>query len=507
MIFLDLLLFMCCAALLEARPLQQPEASWPPQIPKTWDEQALASLEVPFVEPEFSPQHISASYYYGIPVRPIYKSYPIYAPEKEPSGYVEWLKQQKPEIAFDAALLKTKEDWIAAGEIVFDAPIVYGSLFIPASDVLYVRDPAWYRLTGTPVAKDGVMPFYRYVIREAGKIEIGLLSCGSCHTRVMSDGSIIKGAQGNFPFDRAMAYDYRTGIEDVSMARTAERTLYAVPWLKPDPHAPVEQMSKEEIAALHDAIPAGVAARHGSSPANPIRIPDLFNLQDRRYFDATGLIQHRDIGDLMRYAALNQDGDFLAKHGDFIPQEAFGPIPDDPAKYEFGRYSDEQLYALALYVYSLQPPKNPNKFDDRAAAGQKIFEREGCAGCHTPPFYSNNKLTPVRGFKIPPEHFKQFDIKKICLNTNPDLALKTRRGTGYYKVPSLRHLWVRNAFEHNGSVTALEDWFNPDRTEEDYVPTEFVGYGVKTRAVEGHPFGLNLSEEDRKALIAFLKTL
>ena len=500
---LGLFFLMSFAANLEA----QPEANWSPQIPTTWDEQALASLEVPLVDSSFSPKHISAGYYYGIPVRPIYKSYPIYAPDKEPAGYIDWLKQQAPEVVFDVARLKTKEDWIKAGELVFDAPIVYGSLFIPASDTLYVRDPAWYRITGTPVTKEGVMPFYRYVIREQGKIEIGVLSCGMCHTRVMADGSIIKGAQGNFPFDRAMANDYRTGVDDVNAARAGERTLYAAPWLKPDPHAIVAQMTQEEIAARHEAIPPGVAARHGGSPMAPMKIPDLFNLQERKYFDATGLVQHRDIADLMRYAALNQDGDFLAKHGDFMPQEAFGPIPNDPAQYEFGRYSDEQLYALALYVYSLPPPPNPNRFDALAGRGQKVFEREGCTGCHTPPLYSNNKLTPVRGFKIPPEHFKQFDIKDICLNTNSDLALKTRRGTGYYKAPSLRHVWARGPLEHSGSVATLEDWFNPDRVYDDYVPTGFRGHGVKNRAVEGHPFGLELSDEDRKALSAFLKTL
>ncbi len=203
----------------------QAQHNRPPVIPKTWDEQALASLEVPLADSAFSPQHISARYYYGIPVRPIYKNYPIYTPDKEPTGYVEWLKRQSPEIAFDAAKLQTKEDWIKAGELVFDAPIVYGSLFIPASDTLYVRDPAWYQKVNPPVTKDGMMPFYRYVIRGKGKVEIGLISCAMCHTRVMPDGSIIKGAQGNFPFDRAMAYDYRTGIDDVNMARAAERTL------------------------------------------------------------------------------------------------------------------------------------------------------------------------------------------------------------------------------------------------------------------------------------------
>jgi hypothetical protein len=39
------------------------------------------------------------------------------------------------------------------------------------------------------------------------------------------------------------------------------------------------------------------------------------------------------------------------------------------------------------------------------------------------------------------------------------------------------------------------------------VPTGFVGSGVKSRAVKGHTYGLSLSEQDREALIAFLKTL
>jgi len=39
------------------------------------------------------------------------------------------------------------------------------------------------------------------------------------------------------------------------------------------------------------------------------------------------------------------------------------------------------------------------------------------------------------------------------------------------------------------------------------VPTGFTGYRVKTRAVKGHEFGLKLSPDEKKVLIAFLKTL
>jgi hypothetical protein len=172
-----------------------------------------------------------------------------------------------------------------------------------------------------------------------------------------------------------------------------------------------------------------------------------------------------------------------------------------------GRYSDEQLYALALYVYSLQPPPNPNKFDAAAAHGQKVFDREGCVMCHTPPLYTNNKLALAEGFTPPPGADKKYDILPISVGTDPNVALKTRRGTGYYKVPSLKGVWYRSMFGHSGWCATLEDWFDPRRPRDDYVPTGFKPYGEKTYAVKGHPFGLALSEQDRKALIAFLRTL
>ena len=95
----------------------------------------------------------------------------------------------------------------------------------------------------------------------------------------------------------------------------------------------------------------------------------------------------------------------------------------------------------------------------------------------------------------------------MSVGTDPNLALRTRRSTGYYKVPSLKGVWYRGPFEHNGSVATLEDWFDPRRLRDDYVPTGWKGYGAKTRAVKGHEFGLKLSSDDKRALIDFLKTL
>src|SRR5215472_9226011 len=92
-----------------------------PTIPKTWDDAAMATLEVPLANPVGSPKHVSADYYYKIPVRPIYKQYPLYAPGYEPPGYLDWLKQLEPIVVWGevngkriAPPLKTEADWIKA---------------------------------------------------------------------------------------------------------------------------------------------------------------------------------------------------------------------------------------------------------------------------------------------------------------------------------------------------------------------------------------------------------
>ena len=133
--------------------------------------------------------------------------------------------------------------------------------------------------------------------------------------------------------------------------------------------------------------------------------------------------------------------------------------------------------------------------------------KAGCVTCHTPPLYTNNKLTPVNGFEPPKDHFEKYDIFNVSVETDSVSALYTRRGTGYYKIPSLRGVWFQSAFFHNASLTTLEEVLDPKRLMPDFVPTGFMPPHLKSMAVKGHPFGMELSKEEKKALIAFMKTL
>jgi CxxC motif-containing protein (DUF1111 family) len=228
-------------------------------------------------------------------------------------------------------------------------------------------------------------------------------------------------------------------------------------------------------------------------------MPDLIGLKERKYLDHTATHLHRNIGDLMRYAALVS----FADSADFGPHHMLAP----ETRRATVRLPDEALYALALYIYSLQPPKNPNPFDEKAKAGQSIFVRERCTSCHTPPLYTNNKLTLAEGFTPPKDAPATLDVMPLSVGTDPGSALGTRKGTGYYKVPSLKGVWYRGHYLHDGAAASLEEMFNSDRLNEAYVPGGFIPPGAKTRAIKGHEFGLKLPIEEKQALIAFLKTL
>ena len=251
-------------------------------------------------------------------------------------------------------------------------------------------------------------------------------------------------------------------------------------------------MSLNQFIEAGLAAPPGVSVRANTSLVLPPQIPDLIGVRERVFLDHTGIVRHRNIGDLMRYTTLAQDFFVAEVHGE-------GEARRMPSQ----RYSDAQLYALSLYLYSLRPPANPNPFDAAAERGKRLFDREGCSRCHTPPLYTNNKLIPVEGF----DSGNNPDVGAPPIGVDPRYTLDSRKATGFYKVPSLNGVWYRGPFGHHGSAATLEDWLDPARLRPDYVPTGFKGIDGRQRSIPGHPFGLTVSAQERKDLIAFLKTL
>lgn len=479
-------------------------ASRPVIVPKIWDAEQLADWATPVAGLGVRPGFVSEKEYYAAPVDNL-RTYPVYHPRREPPGYRDWIKSQGPQRLIEPERLSTKADWIEAGRIVFEEMDGAGTRTADPKAIAYLLDADAVDRHGEIVTKEGTLPLYRWVVDKVGSLQVSAILCGSCHLRVGEDGTLIPGAVSNLTgFDSPAFKAMMVQTEARSNYKTRGQTFYAdhgVPWLKDDIHERFRKMPDEEFDAHWEHYDIGsdeLFDRFNGSPYYTTRIADLRGVKDRRYLDATGTHVNRGPEDIARYGILVE----FADHG------VFGPYQMTNAEPLTERPSDEAMYALGLFLYSLEPPPSPHPFDEQAKRGQKIFEAEGCGECHTPPIYTNNKLVPAPGFEPPEDAAKLgLDVSKRRVGTDPGLALKTRKGTGYYKIPSLRGLWRRGLYEHCGSVASLEDWFDPKRLRDDYVPSGWKGPGVKMRAVPGHKFGHDLSDEDKKALIAFLRTL
>ena len=501
--FASLGIALCCAE----HPRRAPEVRLEKRI---WNDEDLATWATPIAGLGVRPTLFSEKEYYAAPVDNL-RTYPVYHPSREPAGYREWIRRQGPQRLIEPEKLATKADWIEAGRRAFEQldtpasrsadPVVLAQFSDPAAVDRYVD------ATHDVMSKDGVLLDYLWVVDLDGTLKLSASSCGGCHSRLMPDGSLLPGAPSNF--DLADSPATTILLEPVVLVPGASRgeELYAqfgVPWLADDVHARFRTMPDEDVRkffAQESGDPPGTMfARTNGSPFYKTRMADLRGIAHRKYLDSTATHLHRGPEDIARYCILVE----------FADRCTYGPHEMLPAAARkiVRRPPDEAVYAMALYLESLEVPESPYPFDDEARLGQEIFEAEGCGECHTPPFYTNNKLVAATGFDPPVDAEAQgLDVSKRRVGTDPGLATRTRKGTGYYKIPSLRGVWYRGLYEHDGSVASLEDWFDPKRLSDDYVPSGFRGPGVEHRAVPGHTFGHDLAPDEKKALIAFLRTL
>ena len=204
------------------------------------------------------------------------------------------------------------------------------------------------------------------------------------------------------------------------------------------------------------------------------------------------------------------------------------------------REVNEHMPDVLAYLFSLEPPAYPYEIDKSLAdKGRMIFENN-CSKCHGT--YGEKETYP--NLLIPesiiqtdsllyksnysnPQFVNWFNKSWFSMGENP-AKLQPFNG---YMAPPLDGIWISAPYLHNGSVPNLEAVLNSglrpefwsrdfDRPQYDYdkVGWKFVeektagntsiyntnlpGYGNY-----GHYFGDVLSDEERKAVIEYLKTL
>ncbi|MDO9021634.1 MAG: hypothetical protein Q8S73_17870 [Deltaproteobacteria bacterium] len=174
----------------------------------------------------------------------------------------------------------------------------------------------------------------------------------------------------------------------------------------------------------------------------PIAIPDLRPVREQLYLQRSGAVRRRSVVSL----AIRIETLLITAHGEAV------------------RPPREVALGLALYLDSLADSLPAPR---EGVAGAGVFTAR-CAGCHAPPTYGGG-LVPAGE-----------------VGTDPALARSPTRGTGSYRVPSLRGVGARARLFHDGSAAGLDALLGP---------------------AQAHPMGLDLSATEATALRTYLDAL
>jgi mono/diheme cytochrome c family protein len=209
----------------------------------------------------------------------------------------------------------------------------------------------------------------------------------------------------------------------------------------------------------------------------------------------------------------------------------FGPKP--------GPAYEATLARLDTFLSGLQPPawpypSGPYAIDRaRAEAGQRIYRRE-CADCHEAGGTRFGKDVPLADIGTDPNRAGTWSqasadaVNRAIESQGYDRPLLAKND-GYLASP-LDGLWLRAPYLHNGSVPNLRELLEaPEKRSVvffrgydvvDPVNIGFVvsgpqaeqtGFRLDTRergnGNQGHLYGVSLPDEDKAALIEYLKTL
>lgn len=471
--------------------------------PRVWDDKALADWTTPIAALKLRPSHYTAAEYYAVPADNL-RTYPVYPPDKEPPGYWEELQRKNPEPLVDVSKIRTRADWIAAGVRAFremDDPLTRTD---DPRLIAMARDPKTY--AGVAGLRDGTVFQPRWVVTSRG-VMLSSLECADCHAAVNPDRTIeyaVGVAATPEGVGRISSPDLAGQVRRLRRSRLFPNDNFRalLSRMTEAPWAPDDRADRTSPAEMSKATfnPHGVVLRNNGSFFYGTRVPDLHLLHFNRYMDATGTHRLRGPEDIARYAALITGTDPLE----------FGAhrfLNDEQRRIPY-RYADEVLYAIGMYLWTLEPLKNPKPpRADLVARGKEVFKREKCGACHPAPAYTSGELTPAEGYDAPFDHPNFRDVRDRSVGTEPGLALKTRKGTGFYKIPSLRGLWYRPRLLHDASIVTLEELFDADRLNLEYERKGWTPPGVTKGPVRGLEFLTKLSPGDKTALIAFLRSL
>jgi cytochrome c5 len=198
-----------------------------------------------------------------------------------------------------------------------------------------------------------------------------------------------------------------------------------------------------------------------SEGTEPVRIADLRPVKWLTHLQQAATIEQRSLTSL----AIRIETLIITSHNQVI------------------RPPREIAMGLAVYLWSLAPSRSILPESPQVKRGEVLFDAD-CSDCHR-----------LEGYTGPP-------VAAAVVGTDPRLASSKTRGTGMYRVPSLRGVGSRGPLLHDASIAGVGELFDPERTSPGY-----RGGRLGPGPVKGHTFGLDLTADERSDLVAFLATL
>lgn len=188
----------------------------------------------------------------------------------------------------------------------------------------------------------------------------------------------------------------------------------------------------------------------------------------------------------------------------------------------------QSIRRVSDWLLDLKPPKFPGSIDETLATkGKAIYESEGCGTCHDAASPQSGQVTSLIDLGTDRERRDIFSSQMVKYFSKVgelySWHFQNYRSTNGYANAPLDGLWMRAPYLHNGSVPTLDALLSPVAqrpkeffrgcTDFDQVKVGFVcnkGLKIDTtlkgNSNRGHEYGTALSDDDRSALIEYLKS-
>ena len=180
--------------------------------------------------------------------------------------------------------------------------------------------------------------------------------------------------------------------------------------------------------------------------------------------------------------------------------------------YSEAPFSQPQLKALAAWIKGSKVPPFPLEWDRALVEAGKPLFAQHCGSCHLPDGKQRGMLIPIA-------------------EIGTDRELANTKKTGGYIADLLDGIWMRGPYLHNGAVPTVADLLKPREQRpatfyrgNNLLNSHDIGF-VSDLAQEkglhfvlfdtrllgnsnaGHLYGTNLTDQDKKAILEYLKTL